>query len=304
MISLHESLVLIVGLARDCESQISRSITKLRESFSSAKTLKFLIIESDSSDDTQDVLKRIALEYDNFNYTSLGYLQEQYPKRTERIAFCRNYYLQLIEDRSEYYNVDYVVIADLDGVNDKLSKDSVVSCWSRTDWDVCTANQDGPYYDIWALRHYLWSPNDCWKQAEFLMHHGLGRFNSIFSAVYSRMIKIPSHADWIEVESAFGGLAIYRKNMLENVSYVGLSPDGKEVCEHVSLHHQIRDKGGRIYINTKMVNARAVEHTSNSTGLGLVRFWFRCQLQDFADFIGKLPHIKIARRALRRFKTL
>lgn len=128
MISLHESLVLIVGLARDCESQISRSITKLRESFSSAKTLKFLIIESDSSDDTNDVLKRLSLENDNFNYISLGHLQEKYPKRTERIAFCRNYYLKLIEDCSEYHNVDYVVIADLDGVNDKLSKDSVVIC--------------------------------------------------------------------------------------------------------------------------------------------------------------------------------
>lgn len=299
MTRLKDGSFLIVGLARNCAKHLQESIAKLRESFSSANVLNFLIIESDSSDDTNEVLKRLSLENDNFNYTSLGHLQEQYPKRTERIAFCRNYYLQLIEDRSEYHNVDYVVIADLDGVNDKLSKDSVVSCWSRTDWDVCTANQDGPYYDVWALRHSLWSPNDCWKQAEFLMHHGLGRFNSIFLAVYSRMIKIPSHADWIEVESAFGGLAIYRKNMLENVSYVGLTPDGKEVCEHVSLHHQIRDKGGRIYINTRMVNAGAVEHASNSTGFGLVRFWFRCQLQVFADFIGILPHIKMARSKLK-----
>lgn len=301
MISLHESSVLIVGLARNCEKQLTESTAKLIEAFSSAKIVKFLIVESDSADGTADILQRMALENKNFNYASLGHLQEQYPKRTDRIALCRNYYLKLIEDCAEYPDVDYVVIADLDGVNGKLSADSVASCWSRTDWDVCAANQDGPYYDIWALRHPLWSPNDCWKQAEFLMSQGVSRFKSIYSAVYSRMIKIPPHADWIEVKSAFGGLAVYRKTVLKNVSYAGLSPNGEEFCEHVSLHQQIREKGGRIYINPKMINAGVVEHARNASGLGLMRFWFRCQLRDFADYLRIAPHLKQVRTAFKDF---
>ena len=298
MTCLHESSVLIVGLARNCEKQLTESVTKLRESFSSARMLRFIIVESDSADGTQDVLKRLAVENKNFNYVSLGHLQEQYPKRTDRITFCRNHYLKLIKNCSEYQDVDYVVIADLDGVNDKLSSDSVATCWSRTDWDVCTANQDGPYYDIWALRHPLWSPNDCWKQADFLKSQGAGRFKSIFSAVYSRMIRIEPRSEWIEVESAFGGIAIYRKTVLQNVGYVGLTPNGEEFCEHVSLHQQIRQNGGRIFINPRMINAAVVEHARNATGLGLVRFWFRCQLRDIAEYLRILPFLKQARTAL------
>ena len=301
MIPLHESSVLIVGLARDCERQLSGSIAIIRESFSSARLLRFLIVESDSTDGTQEVLKRLAQENKNFNYASLGHLQEQYPKRTDRIAFCRNHYLKLIENCSEYQDVDYVVIADLDGVNNKLSSDAVATCWSRTDWDVCTANQDGPYYDIWALRHPLWSPNDCWKQADFLKSQGAGRFKSIFSAVYSRMIRIELCSGWIEVESAFGGLGIYRKTVLQNVGYVGLTPNGEEYCEHVSLHQQIRQNGGRILINPRMTNAAVVEHVRNTTGLGLVRFWFRCQLQDLAERLRILSYLKQARSTLRGF---
>lgn len=303
MISLQESSVLIVGLARNCERHLPDSIANLIESFSSAKILKFLVVESDSEDRTEEFLKHMALEDKNFHYTSLGHLQEQHQKRTERLAFCRNYYLGLIKECSEYQDVDYVVVADLDGVNNKLSAYSVESCWSRIDWDVCAANQDGPYYDIWALRHPLWSPNNCWKLAEFLMAHGQGRFESIFSAVYGRMVRVQPDAEWIEVESAFGGLAIYRTKALENVSYAGLTPSGEEICEHVSLHQQIREKGGRIFINPKMLNASVVEHARNASGLGLVRFWFRCQLRGTLRYLRILPYLKRARSSLKGFSA-
>lgn len=303
MNSPHNSTFLIAGVARNCEKNIASSVERLSEAFRSSRHLEWLVVESDSSDRTLDVLHRLASKNKNFNYVSLGCLRDQYPKRTERIAFCRNHYLNQINRCIDYKDIDYVVIADLDGVNAKVSSDAVNSCWARTDWDVCTANQDGPYYDIWALRHPLWSPNDCWKQAEFSMRHGVTRFKSISSAVYSRMIKVPSHADWIEVDSAFGGFAIYRKTAVENVSYAGLTSDGEEFCEHVSLHQQIREQGGRIFLNPKMLNGGVVDHARNASGLGLVNFWFRCQFRGLAGYLGVLAYLKQARTAIRGFRA-
>jgi hypothetical protein len=57
-----------------------------------------------------------------------------------------------------------------------------------------------------------------------------------------------------EVDSAFGGLAIYRRHALKDVRYIGLNDDGSEVCEHVTLNKQIKEKGCKIYINPKMIN--------------------------------------------------
>ena len=182
----------------------------------------------------------------------MGDLRKRIPLRTERIAFCRNYYLNLIRKSSDYRYVDYVVVADLDGVNSSLTASAVASCWSRGHWDVCTANQLGNYYDIWALRHPLWSPNDCWAQSRFLMTAGSSRFTAIFSSVLIRMINIAPNDDWINVESAFGGLAIYRKCILDGGGfYKGLDDSGVEVCEHVSLHEHICHMGGKIFYKSK-----------------------------------------------------
>lgn len=286
MTSFQNSSFLIIGLARNCEALIAESVATLAESFSSVKSLRFLVIESDSSDRTVEVLCRLATENNFFNYVSLGHLRSQYPKRTDRIAFCRNYYLKLINACSEYKVVDYVVVADLDGVNSKLSIVSVASCWSRTDWDVCTANQDGPYYDIWALRHPLWSPNDCWEQVRMMQSLGLGRFKSNYISVLARMIRIPVNHDWIEVNSAFGGLAIYRKSVLKHVRYEGLNTQSEEVCEHVSLHRQIRSNGGKIFVNPALINATIIEHALSSTFLGLIKFWLQCQVVDLLHVLG------------------
>ena len=60
----------------------------------------------------------------------------------------------------------------------------------------CPANQQGLYYKIWDLRNPKWCPDECWQRIRLLYA--------------SRMVNIPVHSAWIEFDSAFGGLAIYR----------------------------------------------------------------------------------------------
>ncbi|NCU31467.1 MAG: hypothetical protein EOM23_00710 [Candidatus Moranbacteria bacterium] len=294
MIRFENASFLIVGLVHNCEKILKKSIIQIEKAFFSANKINFLIIESDSSDKSAETLIQISKNNDNFKYILLGNMRYQYSKRTARMAYCRNQYLKLIDESPEYSNIDYVVVADMDGVNSKINEKSVKKCWDRVDWDVCTANQSGPYYDIWALRHHLWSPNDCWEQARFLNIMGLSQFKSVLYSVYSRMVRISPCSEWIEVESAFGGLAIYRKEALLSVRYVGLRADGEEVCEHVSLHEQIRSKGGRIFINPGMINAGTVEHARNITLHGLARFWLGCRMRELVCRIKFLPYLKKA----------
>jgi hypothetical protein len=82
------------------------------------------------------------------------------------------------------------------------------------------------------------------------------------------MITVPPSADWIEVKSAFGGFAIYRKDCLldAKVRYVAVDSQGNGICEHIPFHDAIRSNGHKIFINPKLINARYTEHTRQLVG--------------------------------------
>ena len=273
--------ILIVALARDCEKFIDHEISLLNKATSSFNKVYWLIIESDSKDKTVEKLKNINRKMQNFRFYSFGILSNKISKRTERIAYCRNKYIEEINNNPIYSDVEYVIVADVDGMNNKLTPDGLLSCWKRNDWDVCTTNQAGPYYDIWALRHKEWCPGDCWSEFNFLQDKGLSYRDALFSAVHSRMITISEDEPWLEVDSAFGGLAVYKKKSLQNTEYIGLDKDGEEVCEHVHLHAQIKESGGSIFINPKLVN------TDNSHHVSHINFYYKIKL-IIISFIKKI----------------
>ncbi len=285
--SLSKHNVLIVGLARDCKKRIRQDVLSIFQAARQCRTLSWLIIESDSNDRTVDALIELRDEIPSFRVISLGSLRESLPLRIPRIAYCRNVYLAELQSNPLYANVDYVIVADLDGMNGMLTTSGLLSCWDNPLWDVCTANQRGPYYDVLALRHKLWCANDCWRQSKFLIDHGVRREAARYAATYSKMITIPEDAEWIEVDSAFGGLAVYRRAALTGLQYIGLDDDGNEICEHIALHAQIRTKGGRIFINPRLINTCETEHSRRKRllpRLGRYRHdflqWFRRAIVD------------------------
>jgi glycosyltransferase involved in cell wall biosynthesis len=258
---LSASKVLIVSLARNCEDVIEKEVLIINSAFSEAKTVNWLVIESDSDDGTLTRIQKLA-KNDKFEFITLGKLQNKYPKRTERIAKCRNRYLEELRANKKYNDVDYVVVADLDGVNSELTAMAVKSCWELAeDWDACFANQSKAYYDVWALRHKTWCPSDCWKTYNFLFNNGVSKFAALQAAVYSRMIRINSDKNPIEVDSAFGGLGIYKKSAILSSTYVGLDENEEEFCEHVYLHRSMRDEGARLYIVPSLINCGWNEHS-------------------------------------------
>jgi len=296
---IAESDILIVGLARNCADVISSEVQKISDAFRSAKSVRWLIIESDSSDRTIDVLKSMQKKL-SLRFISLGKLRETFHKRTERIAKCRNRYIDEIRDNDEYAHIDFVVVVDLDGINCKLTLEAVTSCWEmEEDWDSCFANQSKGYYDIWALRHETWSPNDCWNSFNFLVQNGINHFDALNASIYSRMITIEESIKPIKVRSAFGGLGIYKKSLFLKSNYCGLDADGSEKCEHVSFHEELNAAGYKLYINPKLINSDWNEHNKSlklsSKAIARLRYY---TIRLVTKFISKEKLKKIFKREI------
>jgi hypothetical protein len=253
---------LIVGLARNCEKTIKSDVKRITSALSGSSSLKWLLVESDSNDRTLKLLSDLKSNISDFDFITHGELQNEIPKRTARISFCRNSYIEKINTEIKYKSVDYIIVADFDGINTKISQQGINSCWESTvNWDMCSANQNGPYYDIWALRHKTWQQNDCWKKYHFYRALGLNNEACQHAAINVAMVKIPEASNWIEIDSAFGGLAIYKKHFFDGANYNGLDKNHDEVCEHVRLHQIMKKNGARLYINPKLINTKYTEHT-------------------------------------------
>jgi len=174
----------IAGLVRNGEGTVAESVRRLAATLPEGRRVHWMVIESDSEDGTVSVLERLAREQADFSFRSLGRLAPRHPQRTDRIAHCRNAGLQWLETLREGGTpVSHLLMADLDGVNDGLTREALATCWAREDWAACTANQSGRYYDLWASRHPVWCPGDCWLEADFLSAHGVPRDRAKMAAV-------------------------------------------------------------------------------------------------------------------------
>lgn len=251
---LADSNVLVLGTLRDVGVLGLKTIKVLSRAFRTARSLSFLLVESDSQDDSCGLIANYIKANAMGELYRLGDIRDSIPKRTERIAHCRNYYLDLIR-QPKYSEIDYFCIADLDGVNKHLQPNSIESCWSMSvDWDVVTANQLGRYYDIWALRSPSWCEGDCWVAYKEMLSY-TSPMQAFASAVKSKYIVIKEDAGPILTSSSFGGLAIYNSCLRDgDFLYSGVSENGDEVCEHVSLNNAISSLGGKIYINPRLIN--------------------------------------------------
>lgn len=261
---ISASELAIVGLARNCQMTLKRDIGVLARASRNFSRVRFLVIESDSSDATLAMLRGLQAQRGDFEFVTLGGLTPQHPLRSDRIATCRNRYLDELQHNPLYADTDYIVVADLDGANRDLRTEALESCWqSDLPWDVCAANQRDAYYDVWALRHADWCPVDCWRQYRRLRPH-FGHEQALTLAVHSRMVKLTPGSDWIEVDSAFGGLALYRREALLAARYCGLDDAGEQICEHVLFHAGLRGRGFRIFINPALINAHRTVHSART----------------------------------------
>lgn len=260
-IRTSEMKILVTGIVKDISRTIDSDILQIENALSDFKEVLWFLVESDSGDSSVKKLEILSKSRKNFRFASLGAIQVMDKPRTIGMATARNMCLEEVKSYVPYKEVDYVAVADFNRLNSKISVEGIRSCFANPIWDACFANQSGRYYDVWALRHSLWSPNDCWQQYSFYRKFFRIPELALYASIRNRMIHIPKNSDWIEVESAFGGFGIYKRETYVLGRYAGINSESLPICEHVPFHEKLRKEGKRLFINPQLINTHSTDHS-------------------------------------------
>lgn len=271
----NQKRVIFAGIARDCEKflpKVLETIGRLSEIF---KESAYVFLENDSSDATKKILTDWGRSRTNFNFLNMDGLG-QLPIRTLRLEYLRNAYVQYIKNDSELNQFDYLIILDMDDVNshgldlEKIT-DTISFLDDAKDRAAVFANQDGTYYDMWALRHKTICPNDIWEEIfDYVQSYKVSDEVAYQNTIQKRIFSIDLQDDYLEVDSAFGGLGIYKLSYVLNNPNPYLGSKVKVVkneagipmifkfqsCEHVHFHLGIRGCGGKLFIKPNLVNGK------------------------------------------------
>lgn len=240
--------VIFGATVRDVDKYLEKNLENIEKCGKKFKSFAVVIYENDSKDNTVKILE----EHKKHNYHYIIETGKTTPIRTMRIANGRNNVLAKAQELNANNEYDYLIILDMDDitVNGKFI-DSIESCFNDLDWDVLTGNQSDRYYDKWAIRMNGVLDWDCWVEANKAIKNGMSE-----SEAYSKYINVFDKFDTgqrLEVDSAFGGIGIYKLSSIGDCKYVGSYEDGTELCEHVPFHKCIKENGGKIYINTDLL---------------------------------------------------
>ena len=265
----------VVGCARDCGRYLPfvfRNLDQLRPWFADVQVR---LLENNSEDDTASQIRTYASSYEGVRWRQLPELEGLGLVRTERLAHLRNGLLSWMLSDHCWSASDLVMMLDWDEVN--------AQCWQVQHWPellrgflarpqqaALFANQNGPYYDLWALRHKTRMPHDPWQQVLALHQKQpwLTDQQLIQRAYMPLQFSLDPTSSPETVESAFGGLAFYKASWLQrNPSpYCGviskwLDESGAsprllrwQVAEHVSFHAGLRALGATLLISPSLIN--------------------------------------------------
>jgi glycosyltransferase involved in cell wall biosynthesis len=264
---LKTKTLLVSLITKDVQSYIQSVLQNVERYTSLFKNYQCIIVDGYSKDGTWEELQQWCNK-DSRVRNAFRQPSQGLP-RPLSLAEARNFYLTYYESK---FNPDtYLLILDTDEVNSKpIDLDNFLSCWKHKDWDMMGANQSRVYYDIWALRNAE-CPRDCWD-----MVRETGNQNK-----YINEMQIPksSYHPLIECDSCFGGAGIYKTESLSSARYYSFYPlgtsvpfhgvqmyqqktndgviltffGGKEVCEHVPFHQQLKEKKCRLFINPRWI---------------------------------------------------
>jgi hypothetical protein len=277
---------LIVGTVSNVENSLKEDYLQVHKALSKVGDVDTFLVESDSQDSSVNLLSSMGLQIANFQFVSLGNLNTHLENRVERIRFCRNKYVEFVRQNQSIGKWDYIVVADFDGMNSGISSRKIVrSLGSSNLWDACFATQTFGHYDLFALRAKGWVEHNVFDELEKLkianpftrktkidfinFLHAFRHYDRLRQiAIYSKMKRLNSGL--VNVDSAFGGFAIYKPSIFEEFDYERVASNATSGSEHLDLHHKCKDHGLKLVIDSQLTNAHWNEYNLNK--LKAVRF--------------------------------
>ena len=240
--------VAIVAIARNAMPYLRNTLLLVDELAGKFRDCAMYVYENDSTDDTATVLDDFALrQWVTVEHETLGRpdVRGFEPERTVALAEYRNRCRLWVENHAA--DANYVVVLDLDphggfsvdgvlnsigwmchemGIEKRLDVGGMAShsLWVNVDDGEVTIAA----YDAWAARLNWWDDR-----------------RDKMSMGWFHLLMFPVGSDPVPMNSAFGGLAVYRREafLAPGVHYAGGD------CEHVHLHKTMRQAGYQLFLN-------------------------------------------------------
>ncbi len=265
--------IIFSGAVQNSEIYLSSVLNNIEKISKIASEVAFIFVENDSIDKTKQTLIEWGNKRSDFYLINLDGLNSV-GIRTIKLEKARNAYIETIKFYEKFHEFDFLVIMDMDDKGvcpiDLQEFLSAIHFLENSEKRAAVfGNQRGTYTDMWALRHHIQCPADPWEEVlDYVIKYKCSdeiAFNQTFS---KRIFQIKESAEPMKVESAFGGLGIYKIDyILKNKNpYLGSktkiipSDNGRliyaqwQVCEHVNFHLGIKNQGGEMYILPKLIN--------------------------------------------------
>lgn len=263
MKDITKSSIIICSIVRNAEKGLVKNIPVIKSLCQKFADYKIIIYENDSTDRTKKILQSwmnedkahvVALLNNRNPSKTIPALKDVNTnpffsyKRIENMAALRNQYMKYIEQNGLV--ADYLMVVDLDVAQLFLS--AIMSSFG----------DDKPCWDAVTAYGYSTSPS---LKRRYHDTYALVELNAMEFPQTEKSIKNAAllFADqlkkniWIQVDSAFGGLAIYRFECIKGLYYQVLTNNDNRVevrCEHQSIYQQMRQQGHKnVFVNPQML---------------------------------------------------
>ena len=234
----------IVAIARNSMPALGNTLLLSAAVARRFKDCKMFVFENDSDDQTAAVLDAVATDHSawfHVKHETLGGVDARgfEPERTERLAYCRNQCLQWARENAG--DTTWTIVLDTDPAGG-FSPDGVFNSIYRiaermgeggnlrpggmAAYSLWKHGDGVAHYDAWAARPNWWRD----RREEI----GFQWFSAFLPPVGSPPVAM---------NSAFGGLAVYRTEAFLAGGYSGGD------CEHVPHHKRMREEGYQMYLN-------------------------------------------------------
>lgn len=262
--------VTFVGCIKNSETFLTSVLSNVEKMCSFFDHHAFIFIENDSSDNTVKLLRDFGNGKNHFLLYTLNGLDNLFTARTVRLEICRNMYLTALKESTLISDSDVVVMMDMDDVNSMpLDEKCFAKALSFLDDNeslaAVTAVPEGKYYDLWALRHNKFFDRDIWEDViDLLLYENMPGDKATEKIIDGLDLSFISRDKPTIVESAFGGLALYKHSAIKKNPFLYLGQKTKYIfnengnffrmqqCEHVNFNLGFKYLGMKIAIHPEL----------------------------------------------------
>ena len=257
--------IYFAGLARDCANDLPENLQALISLAISNQDYEcqFFFLENDSQDQTREILNTTqGLFPDRIKIWQFPGLAAAKPERIERMSWCRNFLLDQIKDVAVNFAVNSIYVpVDLDAsIAASLHPEDfwkAIDCLMKSRMNGIFPISQPFYYDLLALRCVGWLETDYRElvvASRFLLGSAKALERHVFSLQYSPQNFADAHL--VPVESAFGGIGLYRFIAIKNSYYQARWSGHFFECEHVSFNRQV----GKLAIDCEWIVQAPHQH--------------------------------------------